>query len=70
MVRHAHVFREKQGIDLRTGHRVDRIDPAAKTVTGRDPEEREFTLPYDRLLIATGASAVIPPIPGTLPVKR
>ncbi|RLC28069.1 MAG: pyridine nucleotide-disulfide oxidoreductase [Deltaproteobacteria bacterium] len=65
VVRHAHVFREKQGIDLRTGHRVDRIDPAAKTVTGRDPEEREFTLPYDRLLIATGASAVIPPIPGT-----
>ena len=29
VVRHSHVFRDKQGIDLRTGHCVETIDPAA-----------------------------------------
>src|SRR5712692_2075296 len=40
--------------------RVTRIDPQAKSVTLQDGK----TLPFDNLLIATGASAVIPPIPG------
>jgi CoA-dependent NAD(P)H sulfur oxidoreductase len=64
VVRHAHVFREKQGIDLRTGHRVECIDRTAKTVTGRDFEGREFEISYDKLLIATGASPIIPDLPG------
>jgi len=64
VVRHAHVFREKQGIDLRTGHRVEAIDRTAKTVTGRDLKGREFEISYDRLLIATGASSIIPDLPG------
>ena len=36
VVRHAQVFREKQGIDLRIGHCVEAIDRAAKVVRGTD----------------------------------
>ena len=64
VVRRAHVFREKQGIDLRTGHRVEAIDRATKTVSGKDLKGQEFHLPYDKLLIATGASPFIPDLPG------
>jgi len=64
VVRHSHVFRDKQGIDLRTGHRVETIDPAAKIIGGRTLKGDDFQLPYDRLLIATGASPVIPDLPG------
>ncbi len=34
VVRKADVFRQKNGINLLTGHRVDKIDPVAKTVSG------------------------------------
>jgi len=64
VVRHAHVFREKQGIDLRTGHRVESIDRSSKTVTGKNLQGEEFEIPYDKLLIATGASPIIPHLPG------
>ncbi|MFO7599135.1 MAG: FAD-dependent oxidoreductase [Candidatus Desulfacyla sp.] len=65
VVRHAHVFREKQGIDLRTGHRAEAIDPRAKTVGGRTVKGDAFQLPYDKLLIATGASPILPRLPGS-----
>ena len=64
VVRHAHVFREKQGIDLKTGHRAEAIDPAAKKVRGRTVTGDPFELAYDKLLIATGASPIIPDLPG------
>ena len=64
VVRHAHVFREKQNIDLRTGHRVTAIDAKAKTVSGQTLKGDDFHLPYDKLLIATGASPIIPNLPG------
>jgi len=64
VVRHAHVFREKQGIDLRTGHRAESIDPGSKTVSGRAVKGDPFQLTYDKLLIATGASPIIPHLPG------
>ncbi len=64
VVRQAHVFREKQNIDLRTGHRAERIDVEAKTVSGRNSEGAGFELAYDKLLIATGASPVMPSLPG------
>lgn len=57
--------RERRGIDVRIGHEVTAIDPAAKTVTVRRQESGEtLTQPYEKLLIATGASAQRPPIPG------
>jgi NADPH-dependent 2,4-dienoyl-CoA reductase/sulfur reductase-like enzyme len=64
IVRQAHVFREKQGIDLKTEHRVEAIDPAAKFVEGRTPEGKKFKMPYDKLLLATGSSAIVPDLPG------
>lgn len=64
VVRQASVFREKQNIDLRLGHNVEAIDPDKKTVSGRMADGKPFETGYDRLLIATGASPVIPDIPG------
>jgi NADPH-dependent 2,4-dienoyl-CoA reductase/sulfur reductase-like enzyme len=64
IVRHAHVFREKQGIDLRIMHRVETIDPVRRTVSGTATDGDGFQLSYDKLLIATGASAIIPDLPG------
>ncbi len=64
VVRRAEVFRQKQGIDLRTGHRVEAIDPQAKRVSGKTIAGKNFELDFDTLLIATGASPRIPAIPG------
>ncbi len=53
------------GVGLRTGAEVTSIDPEAGTLTGRDLETGEaFTDTFDRLLLATGARALRPPIEG------
>jgi CoA-dependent NAD(P)H sulfur oxidoreductase len=64
VVRKAEVFREKQDINLLTGHGVESIDPGKKTVSGATASGKRFEFPYDRLLIATGCSAAMPDIPG------
>lgn len=64
VVRPADVFREKQGINLLTGHHATRIDPAVRQVSGTTLEGTAFSVGYDRLLIATGAEAIIPALPG------
>ncbi|MBB3936473.1 nitrite reductase large subunit NirB [Aureimonas phyllosphaerae] len=52
------------GVTLHKGHRVVAIDRAAKTVTS----DKGVTAPYDHLVIATGSTPFIPPVPGhTLP---
>lgn len=49
------------GIDVRTGHEVLAIDTAARRVTVRShAEAREFTEPFDQLVIATGATPIRP----------
>lgn len=59
------VFREKMNIDVLLRHRAERINTYDRTVVVRNLDTGETTdMPYDRLLIATGASAVVPPIPG------
>lgn len=65
VVRKAEVFRSKQGINLLTGHTATRLDLSAQTVTATAPDGNDALFGYDKLLIATGASAVIPGIPGT-----
>ena len=57
-------FREERDIDLRTGHEVVGIDPDDRTVTAAGGDG-ETVQPYDHLLVATGAEAVVPPIEGT-----
>ena len=57
-------FAEK-GIDVRVRHRVEKVDPEGKKLCVRDLESGEvFEDAYDRLVVATGARAVLPPIPG------
>ena len=63
VVRKAQVFRDRQGIDLRTGHKVTSIDPTSKQVSGV-ADGQAFQESYDHLLIATGASSICPPLPG------
>ncbi|MDX2446590.1 MAG: FAD-dependent oxidoreductase [Desulfobacterales bacterium] len=64
IVRKAHVFREKQGIDLKIGHRAESIDITEKTVSGINSAGDTFRFPYDYMLIATGGSPILPDIPG------
>lgn len=64
VVRHAKVFREKQDINLRTGHLVQSIDPEGKILNGVTADGDDFKSDYDSLLIATGASPIIPDLPG------
>ncbi|MFH1438798.1 MAG: FAD-dependent oxidoreductase [Pseudomonadota bacterium] len=64
VVRKAEVFREKQDINLLLGLRVDVIDRPGASVTGVSLRGDGFRFPYDRLLIATGASPIVPDLPG------
>jgi len=50
----------QHGIQLKLGVRITDIDPDAKTVIGDDGS----VTAYDKLLIATGSSPLIPPIEG------
>ncbi len=59
------IARKRRHIDVRIRHEVTAIDPAHKTVSGVDHTTGDsFTQPYEKLLIATGARATRPPIPG------
>lgn len=53
-------YYDRLKVDRRIGQLVTKIDPQAKKVTLQNGQ----TLGFDNLLIATGSSAVIPPIPG------
>lgn len=64
VVRSAQVFREKQNIDIKLGHCVTSIDLKAKAIEGENVSGEGFCFPYDKLLIATGASSLIPDLPG------
>ncbi len=67
----AHVVRDKdffadcKGIHVRTEVEAVQIDRKNKTVTIRDLHNKsEERLPYDKLVLATGASPTRPPFPG------
>ncbi|GAA3937265.1 FAD-dependent oxidoreductase [Actinomadura viridis] len=52
---------ETSGVDARLGVEVVRVDREARTVHGSDGS----AVPYGTLVIATGSSSFVPPIPGT-----
>ena len=55
----------EQDIEVKVRHRVEGIHPNTKTLSVRDLNTGEaFEDRYDRLVVATGARAVLPPIPG------
>jgi NADPH-dependent 2,4-dienoyl-CoA reductase/sulfur reductase-like enzyme/rhodanese-related sulfurtransferase len=52
-------------LDVRTRHEVVAIDRAARQVTVRDLDAGStYSLPYDALVLATGAEPIVPPLPG------
>ncbi|MGN0578048.1 MAG: FAD-dependent oxidoreductase, partial [Ruminiclostridium sp.] len=58
-------FSALTGANVHTGQEAIKVDPSAKTVTLRDiAGGSEYTESYDKLIIASGASPVIPPIAG------
>jgi NADPH-dependent 2,4-dienoyl-CoA reductase/sulfur reductase-like enzyme len=64
VVRRADVFRKQQGINLLTGHCGEQIDTEKRVVKGTCSDGRSFQFFYDQLLIATGASPILPPVEG------
>ena len=64
-IRDAAFFQAMKGITVRTRTRALRIDRKARTVTVLDiASGKEEALPYDKLVLATGASPRIPPVEG------
>ena len=60
-----------KAIDARTSTEVTGIDPAQHTVSYRNLASGETgSLGYDRLIIATGATPKMPPVPGRKSRRR
>ncbi len=58
-------FKKRFNIEVKTGHEVLAIDRAAHTVTVREAASGLiFAESYDKLILAPGASPVIPPVEG------
>ncbi len=56
---------KERGIDVKIHHEATKIDPKAKIVSVTDLQNnRTLTLPYDKLVIATGGVPIIPPFGG------
>ncbi len=63
--RDAEYFRSERGLNFLTRTEAVAVDRAGKQVLIRDLEtSREKTLGYDRLVLATGAESVMPPLEG------
>jgi len=54
----------KGGIDLRLDHEVVGLDTDRKELTVLDAKKDTFIDSYDTLVVATGATAIIPPLEG------
>jgi nitrite reductase (NADH) large subunit len=59
-------FFGRPALELRLGDAVVAIDPDARTVTSRSG----LVTPYDALVLATGSTAFVPPVPGATGAGR
>ncbi len=58
-------LRDRLKLDVRTCHEVVQIDRAGKSVRVHDRQQnRHFTESWDKLVLAQGAAAIRPPLPG------
>jgi len=65
LVRDAATFKKISNVDVLTATRVDRIDRSAHRIDVTAlTEGRQYSIAYDKLVIATGANPVVPPIKG------
>lgn len=63
VVRTPEVFKSEQDIDIFIKHEVTKIDPNTKTVYVTDlSTDKQLEYGYDKLIIATGASPIKPPL--------
>lgn len=63
--RNPEFFRNKYNVNIRTEHEVLKLNKEKKELTVKNLVTGEvFTDPYDRLILATGARSVVPPIKG------
>jgi len=66
VVRDPAFFMKAKAITAMTATEVTEIDRQAKTVAYRNLQTGEAgTLPYDKLVLATGAKPLVPPVPGS-----
>ncbi|KPJ60710.1 MAG: hypothetical protein AMJ46_05515 [Latescibacteria bacterium DG_63] len=64
IARRPEYFREQLDIDVLTETEVTSVDRSASRVQCREADGKEFALPYDALVIATGAEPFVPPLEG------
>ena len=65
VVRDPKFYLKAKGIHARTSTEVLTIDRAEHTLHCKDLiSQEEYDLPYDKLVIATGATPFVPPVPG------
>ncbi|MGV3526485.1 MAG: FAD-dependent oxidoreductase [Candidatus Sericytochromatia bacterium] len=57
-------LKRRYGLDVRTGHEVLSIDPRAHRIEGCNAQGEHFEMAYDKLVLATGAAPIRPPLPG------
>lgn len=63
--RNVKYFKDTYNVDIKLGHEVVKIIPENQTIIVKDLASGiEFVDRYDKLIIATGARALIPPVPG------
>jgi len=66
VVRMPQQFKEKQDIDVKTGHRITKVDPKQKRIEVLNlSQSKTQSIPYDKLIIATGARSRKLNIPGS-----
>ena len=65
------ILKQKNNIDVRIQTEITAIDPIHKTVQAHDlTTQQTDQVPYDKLILATGARPVLPPVPGLATAKN
>ena len=57
-------FWERSRVRAHVNHEVLSINRAAKTICVKEPDGTQRDVPYDKLILSQGATAIVPPIPG------
>jgi len=58
-------FKERYNVNVRLHNQVEEIKPSEKVILVRDLGSNEqYIMPYDKLIICTGAMPIIPSLPG------